>query len=96
MVLKPFDGFILLLKIVFDSEESWVQLYNLLLACMNEKVWNLIGNSIGKTIEVKMQEDGSGWGKLLRVKIEFQLRKPILLRRHTVNLGGTNLGAPKV
>lgn len=41
------------------------------------KIWNLIGNTIGKVIDVDMDANDIGWGKFLRVKVKLNLTKPL-------------------
>lgn len=72
-VLNVFEGFSQPSRINFDREEFWVQLHNLSLAYMNKDCGKQIGNSIGQVIDVDTLEDGIGWGKFLRLKIELKI-----------------------
>lgn len=38
---------------------------NLSLSCMNKKMGESIGRSMGEVMEVEVQEDGSAWGGAL-------------------------------
>ncbi|XP_042941294.1 uncharacterized protein LOC122275977 [Carya illinoinensis] len=93
LLLKPFDGFTLPQKMNFDYEAFWVHLNNLPLACMNLEVGTQIGKTIGNVKEVDVREDGIGWGRYLRVKIELDLRKSIA-RGRTANVLGSKIWVP--
>ncbi|XP_042972906.1 uncharacterized protein LOC122304702 [Carya illinoinensis] len=62
---------------VFDKETFWMQIHNLPLGCMSLDWGTQIGKSVGKVIEVDVEEDGIGWGRSLRVKVELPLYKAI-------------------
>ncbi|XP_042958054.1 uncharacterized protein LOC122293569 [Carya illinoinensis] len=93
LLLKPFDGFTPPQQMNFDYEAFWVHLSNLSLACMNLEVGTQIGKTIGNVKEVDVREDGIGWGRYLRVKIELDLRKSIA-RGRTANVLGSRIWVP--
>lgn len=82
-----FDGYIMAMKsleshlqqkmVVIDSEAFWVQHHDLPLMCMNRFYGNLIGKSIGRVLDVDVEVDDVGWGRLLRVRIEISLNKAL-------------------
>ncbi|XP_042972825.1 uncharacterized protein LOC122304632 [Carya illinoinensis] len=76
-LLMLYDGKMKPGKIAFDSEVFWMQIHNLPLSCMSEEWGNRIGKTVGKVVDVDTQEDGTGWGRWLRVKVEIKLRKQI-------------------
>lgn len=42
------------------------------------KEWGVhVGNSVGRVLEVDVDDDGVGWGKYLRVKVEIKLHKAL-------------------
>lgn len=41
-------------------------------------IGNLIGNSLGKTIEVGLNEGEIDWGKYMRVRVTLDVTKPII------------------
>ncbi|XP_042983285.1 uncharacterized protein LOC122312689 [Carya illinoinensis] len=92
-VLKPLDENIPPQKMKFLQERFWVQLHDMPLSCMNENRGKQIGNTIGVVEEVDVKEDGSGWGRFLRVLIDVDLYKP-LARCRTINVGGDKIWIP--
>ncbi|XP_040994340.1 uncharacterized protein LOC121240882 [Juglans microcarpa x Juglans regia] len=76
-VLLHFDGEMQPSLFDFDHAYMWVQMLNLPLSYMNKQMGELIESSIGKVMEVDVQEDGSAWGRCLRVKVECDLRRPV-------------------
>lgn len=60
---------------------------------MNCKVGELIGNTVGRVVDVDISEDGVDCGDFLRVRIECDLEK-VIARGHTVNLDGCQIWIP--
>jgi hypothetical protein len=89
--VEDFDGLSSISEIVFDRAEFWVRMLNLPLACMGKEVGYQIGSTVGVVQEVDTDEEGVGWGKYLRVKIQIDLTKP-LARGRTINLFGKKVG----
>lgn len=65
----------------------------LLLEYMNKRMGEQIGNSIGKVIEVDVDEEGMAWGRCLRVRIECNLKAP-LARGRTINVEDDQIWVP--
>ncbi|XP_035551145.1 uncharacterized protein LOC118349709 [Juglans regia] len=80
-------------KLRFMQERFWIQFHNLPLSCMNEDRGRQLGNTIGVVEKVDVKEDGSGWGRYLRVLIVIDLQKP-LARGRTINVKGEKLWIP--
>ncbi|XP_042950099.1 uncharacterized protein LOC122282213 [Carya illinoinensis] len=76
-VLVPYKGKLCLRDMAFDKETFWLQIHNLPLGCMSMEWEKQIGKSVGRVIEVDVEEDGTGWGRYLRVKLELALKKAI-------------------
>lgn len=79
----------------FDTESSWIQMYNLPVMCMNKQYGFSIGDTIG-TIEdedVDVEANDTGWGNYLRVRIEINLKKA-LARGRSINVKGKKLWIP--
>ncbi|KAF5449950.1 hypothetical protein F2P56_030343 [Juglans regia] len=91
--LKLFDEDAPPQKLKFMQERFWIQFHNLPLSCMNEDRGRQLGNTIGVVEEVDVKEDGSGWGRYLRVMIVIDLQKP-LARGRTINVRGEKLWIP--
>lgn len=60
---------------------------------MNREIDMFIGSTIGWNIKCDVQEDGLTWGKVLKIYIELDLRKPISMGR-TLNLKGNKTWVP--
>lgn len=65
----------------FSTEVFWVNMHDLLISCMNVKMGNHIGSTIGVVKDCDVNEDGFGWGIALYVLIEMKLEKPISIGR---------------
>ena len=52
-------------------------MFNLLLACMCQKVGYQLGATVRDVEDVETNEEGFGWGEFLRVWIKLDLSKPI-------------------
>ncbi|XP_042954597.1 uncharacterized protein LOC122291010 [Carya illinoinensis] len=76
-VLIPYEGKLCLREMVFDKETFWLQIHNMPLGCMSMEWGNQIGSSVGRVLEVDVEEDGTGWGRYLRVKLQLALMKAI-------------------
>ncbi|KAF0892717.1 hypothetical protein E2562_017688 [Oryza meyeriana var. granulata] len=76
------------LLIVVDFEETkrlknlefihfsvWIRVADLPLGLMNEETLMLIGNKVGKALEVDADEDGSAVGGYLRIKTQLDVRR---------------------
>lgn len=57
---------------------------------MSEKVGALLGNKLGRVIEVKTDDDGFGLGSSLRVRVEIDIRKPLKQRLKLLVEGETD------
>ncbi|XP_038699544.1 uncharacterized protein LOC119996822 [Tripterygium wilfordii] len=77
LVLQEMQSSVPVREIPFDDEVFWVQVHNLPLAAMTEKVGRLIGNSIGVCVDVDTQKNGIGWGPYLRIRVLISLHKPL-------------------
>lgn len=71
----------------FRYTSFWVHFHNLLVVCLNRKYAIALANSIGTFVKLEEEEEESRvWGKTLRVKVKFDINKP--LRRGTkINVG---------
>lgn len=90
---QPFDGITPTSKMDFSMESFWVQLHNLPLGCMHEDIGRQVGDTIIVVKACDVREDGSGWGKVLRMYIELDLCKP-LPRGRTLNILGEKIWVP--
>ncbi|XP_042953524.1 uncharacterized protein LOC122290065 [Carya illinoinensis] len=93
LVIKEFDGETKPSRIEFDHACLWVQMLDLPLSYMNQKMGEVIGSSIGEVKEVDVQEDGSAWVRCLRVKVKCDLRRSIA-RGRTILVDGKKSWIP--
>ncbi|XP_040987762.1 uncharacterized protein LOC121235477 [Juglans microcarpa x Juglans regia] len=59
----------------FDN--ALLQIHDLPLGCMTMEWGTQIGGSMGRVLEVDVEEDGIGWRSCLRVRVEVSLYKAI-------------------
>ncbi|KAM7250940.1 hypothetical protein ACFE04_022823 [Oxalis oulophora] len=70
---------------IFDSQDFWIQIHDLPLGCSNINFGQIIGQRIGKVVEVDKR-----WGRFLRVRITVNILEP-LMRGLTLNLQGKDM-----
>jgi hypothetical protein len=86
VVVEDFDGEKTIDEIEFKSIPMWVRIHNMPLGFMHRVAGKAIGDMIGEVMEVEVDENDSAIGQFLRVKIRWDIRKP-LLRGVTVDIG---------
>lgn len=64
-VLKSLDGKKQLTKTTFNMEHFWIQLHRLSVCYMNRYYGKLIGYTIGKVLDVDVDNDDTRWGSFL-------------------------------
>jgi hypothetical protein len=62
----------------FRYSAFWVRILNLAIKSMIREVGEDIGNVIGNSLEVDVPEDGIGWGRYLRIRVELDVTQPLL------------------
>lgn len=77
----------------FSSERFWLQLHNLPMACMNRKLREQIGQSIGSVIQVDTFHEGLDWGWFLRVLVDVDIQMP-MARGRTIKWKGESTWIP--
>lgn len=88
--LQDMDGTYQLAKTMINTKSFWIQLHNLPFHCKNRHYGNLIGEKIGKVLEIDVDYDDTGWGKYLRIRVEVNLYKP-LARGRALEYNGKKL-----
>jgi hypothetical protein len=73
----------------FSTNPMWVQIHDMPLGCINRKIGNKIGSSIGAVEDVAIAEDDVGWDRSLWIRVAFNLFQP-LERGRKLNLSGTS------
>lgn len=79
--LAEFDGLTPPSDMNFDMASFWVRMYNMPLDCKGKEVGQKIGALVGTVEEVDISEAEADWGEFLRVKISFDLTKPLARSR---------------
>lgn len=86
VVVVDFDGAKTIDEVVFSSIHIWVRITKMPLGLMTRAAGEVIGELIGKVVEVDAEEDGSAVGKFMRIKIRLDITKP-LMRGVTIDVG---------
>lgn len=73
-------------QIKFTRASFWICLHNLPLMARNESMGRMIGNNIGESFEVDIDEDEMTWGELMRIRVNINMTKP-LPRGKKINVG---------
>lgn len=80
-------------KIKFDLEHLYVQLHDLSVRYMKRSYAKLIGNFIGKVLDVYVDMDDTGWRVYLQDRVEINLTKP-LARDCKITIMGEDMWTP--
>lgn len=75
--LQNLEGACQLVETIIDTESFWIQLYDLPFQFMNRRYENLIGDKLGKVLEIDVNDDDTRWGEYLRIRVEINLNKPL-------------------
>ena len=73
-----FDGDLQPAEISFKYSAFWIRVFNLPIKSMVRQVGEDIGNAIGRSIEVDVPENGFGWGRYLRIRVNIDITQPLL------------------
>jgi hypothetical protein len=77
LIMVDFDETKRLKDLEFTHIPVWIKVFNLSLGLMNEGMGRLIGDKVGKSLEVETDEDGFAVGNFLRIKALIDVRKPL-------------------
>lgn len=80
------DGLLQVHQIDFTHASFWVCLHDLPIAAKNEYTGNLIGNHIGRVVEVDVEKNEMAWGEYMRIRVSMDITKP-LLKGKRINIG---------
>lgn len=72
-----------------DSLDLWMQIHELSVGCMSEKIIKEVGNFIGTHIESCSKNFSGGWKEYMRVRVRIDLEKP-LKRRMKIRKSGND------
>jgi len=77
LIVVDFDESKKLKELEFISVPVWIRVFDLPLGLMNEETARIIGNKVGRFMEVDKDEDGMAVGEFLRIKVILDIRKPL-------------------
>jgi hypothetical protein len=86
IVMTDFDLEKSLEEHVFDTIPIWIRVWQLPLGWMNREDGMEIGDLVGESVAVDVEEDGTAVGEYLRIKVRINISVP-LLRGTTINVG---------
>lgn len=86
VIVAEYDGKKTIDEIEFTHIPIWVRITKMPLGFMNKTASEMIGTMIGDVLGVDVDDDETAIGQYLRVKIKFDIRRP-LMRGVTVDLG---------
>jgi hypothetical protein len=78
VVMADFDESKSIEELKFIYIPVWVRVSKLPLGMMNKAVGEAIGGEMGEFVEMEKEEDVSAVGRFLRVKIRWDIRKPLM------------------
>jgi hypothetical protein len=78
VVMADFDESKSIEELEFIYIPVWVRVSKLPLGMMNKAVGEAIGGEMGEFVEMEKEEDVSAVGRFLRVKIRWDIRKPLM------------------
>lgn len=78
LVVEDFDETKTLDEMDFTHIPIWVRVSNLPFGMMKKEAAEILGNKIGDFKEADVGEDGSAIGRVLRIKVIIDIRKPIM------------------
>lgn len=62
---------------VFEEIDIWVQLHNIPLAFMHEKLLSKLGQQIGQFVELDRGENGAFPGRFARIRVRINITQPL-------------------
>ncbi|XP_028075299.1 uncharacterized protein LOC114277599 [Camellia sinensis] len=74
---RDFDGDLLPLDITFSTMEFWVHVSNLPLISMTRDVGVLLGNQLGRFVDMEYGDGGIAWGQSLCIRVAINIVKPL-------------------
>ena len=90
LLVTSLEGDVQSSKLDMNLVPFWVQIHDLPLLYMNREVGEHVGGILGSVLLVDTDENGVGWGKSLRVRVQLDVSQP-LLRGKKIRLNGQSL-----
>ena len=81
ILMVHFEGDLQPIAVTFTHATFWIRVYNLPIKSMIREVGEDIGMELGNLLEVDVPENGLGWGKYLRIRVEINVMEPLLCGR---------------
>lgn len=78
VIMVDFDGSKSVDEIEFVYTPLWVRVLKMPLGMMNRAYGEAIGNQVGAFMEMETEDDDSAVGQCLRIKVRFDIRKPLM------------------
>jgi hypothetical protein len=78
ILIVRFKDDMLPMEVKFSHSAFWIRVFNLPIKSMIQEVAEDIGNEVGRFIEADVHENGLGWGRFLRVRVEIDITQPLL------------------
>ena len=78
ILMVRFTGNLQPTEVRFSQSAFWIRVHNLPIKSMIREVGEDIGHGIGRLVEVDVPDNGFGWGKYLRIRVEIDVMEPLL------------------
>ena len=90
ILMVRFEGDLQPIAVTFTHVAFWIRVHNLSIKSMIREVGEDIGKELGNLLEVDVLENGLGWGKYLRIRVEINVMEPLLRGRIVQGVEGEN------
>ncbi|TVU49586.1 hypothetical protein EJB05_00900, partial [Eragrostis curvula] len=77
VLLEEYDGITKPSSVKFKYFAMWVRIYDLPTGFRTKNIGRQLGNKIGKTVKVDLDENSYGWRNYLRIKVNLDIEKPL-------------------
>ena len=77
ILVVRFEGDLQPNAVQFTHSAFWIRVYNLPIKSMIREVGEDISRDIGRIIEVDVPENGLGWGRFLRIRVDIDVMEPL-------------------
>jgi hypothetical protein len=77
VLLEEYDGVTKSSLMKFKYFAMWVHIYDLPTSFRTKNIGRQLGNKIGKTSKVDLDEDFNGWRNYLHIKVNLDIEKPL-------------------
>lgn len=82
ILMKEYDGKKQIQNLFITETNFWVRIHDLLpLMGYNSYTRSMVGNSLGKTIEVDLDDVEIEWGEYMRVRVKMDVTKSLVRKK---------------